>query len=358
MNLEAELKLSYYKEIADVDDVHKVKLVQHTESGKIFVLKTLSVYDLRVFQYLAANPAQGTPKIVELIEDGNLLYVVEEYISGTSLREKLDTEGTFSETEAVELIQQLCSILHPLHKHNPAIVHRDIKPSNLIITLNRNMILVDFNSAKESAHTRTQDTVLIGTVGYAAPEQYGFSASRPTTDIYAIGVLLNELLTGKLPTEEVYGGNLELVIRKCLQMDPLNRYQSVDELLRAMNTALKPRITFWEKIRKWLPPGLRNRNPWIALSSTLWYIFITALSFSLEVKNTFGGELLMNRVFCFLIFLSETLWLGNYRNIWSYLPLSKSKNVFLKITGIVIWSIALMFALFSVLAIMSIVVYH
>jgi serine/threonine protein kinase len=258
----------------------------------------------------------------------------------------------------VELIRQLCNILRPLHKLNPPIVHRDIKPSNIIITLDGKMVLVDFNSAKESGNTKAQDTVLIGTVGYAAPEQYGFSASQPTADIYAVGVLLNELLTGKLPSEEVYGGNLKPIIRKCLQMDPLNRYQTVDELLRAINTALKPRITFWTDIRNWLPPGLRNRNPWIALSSTLWYIFITAISFSLEVKNTFGGELQMNRIFCFLIFLSETLWLGNYRNIWSYLPLSKSKNVFLKILGIIIWSVSLLFALFLALAIVSSIVYH
>jgi serine/threonine protein kinase len=358
MNLEAELKLSYYKEIADVDDVHKVKLVQHAESGKVFVLKTLSIYDIRVFQYLAANPAQGTPRIVELIEDGSLLYVVEEYISGTSLRDKLNASETFCEAKAVALIRQLCDILRPLHKLNPPIVHRDIKPSNIIITLDSKMVLVDFNSAKESGNTKSQDTVLIGTVGYAAPEQYGFSASRPTADIYAIGVLLNELLTGNLPNEEVYGGNLEPVIRKCLQMDPINRYQSVDELLRAINIAVKPRITFWADVRSWLPPGLRNRNPWIALSSMLWYIFITAISFSLEVKNAAGGELQMNRIFCFLILLSETLWLGNYRNIWSYLPLSKSRNVFLKILGIIIWSIALIFALFLVLAIVSSVAYH
>lgn len=358
MNLEAELKLSYYKEIADVDDVHKVKLVQHAESGKVFVLKTLSIYDIRVFQYLAANPAQGTPRIVELIEDGSLLYVVEEYISGTSLRDKLNVSETFCETKAVALIRQLCDILRPLHKLNPPIVHRDIKPSNIIITLDSKMVLVDFNSAKESGNTKSQDTVLIGTVGYAAPEQYGFSASRPTADIYAIGVLLNELLTGNLPNEEVYGGNLEPVIRKCLQMDPINRYQSIDELLRAINIAVKPRITFWADVRSWLPPGLRNRNPWIALSSMLWYIFITAISFSLEVKNAAGGELQMNRIFCFLILLSETLWLGNYRNIWSYFPLSKSRNVFLKILGIIIWSIALIFALFLVLAIVSSVAYH
>jgi hypothetical protein len=111
-------------------------------------------------------------------------------------------------------------------------------------------------------------------------------------------------------------------------MDPINRYQSVDELLRAINIALKPQIAFWTNVRSWLPPGLRNRNLWIALSSMLWYVFIIAISFSLEVKNAFGGELRMNRIFCFLIFLSETLWLGNYRNIWSCLPLSKSKNVF------------------------------
>ena len=358
MSLETELKLSYYKVIADVDDIHKVKLVQHTESGKIFVLKTLSVYDIRVFQYLAANPVQGTPRIVELIEDGSLLHVVEEYITGISLRDRLDASGTFCETEAVELIQQLCNILRPLHKLNPPIIHRDIKPSNLIITLDSKMVLVDFNSAKESGHTKSQDTVLIGTVGYAAPEQYGFSASQPTADIYAVGVLLNELLTGKLPREEVYSGILEPVIRNCLQMDPSNRYQCVDELLRAINTAVKPQINFWTDIRNWLPPGLRSRNPGIILSSTLWYIFITAISFSLEVKNTFGAELQMNRVFCFLIFLLETLWLGNYRNIWSYLPLSKSKNVFLKILGIIIWSVSLIFALILALAIVSGVVYH
>lgn len=388
MNLEVELKLSYYKEIADVDHVHKVKLVQHTESGKIFVLKTLKVYDIRVFQYLAANPIPGTPRIVELIEDGNLLYVVEEYISGTSLRDRLEESGTFCEEEAVKLIRQLCSILRPLHNLNPPIVHRDIKPSNIIISLDGKIVLVDFNSAKTSEYTQTQDTVLIGTVGYAAPEQYGFSASRPTTDIYAIGVLLNELLTGKLPNEEIYSGYLEPVIRKCLQMDPLNRYQSVEELLRAIQPAVKMRIDFiahirdwlprgvdvrnrlppglnvqkwlplWLNVRKWLPPGLRNRNPGIILLSVIWYLSIIDISLTLEVEDAVGGALYLNRFFFSLIFLSQTLWFGNYQNVWSYLPLSKSQNRFVRIIGVAIWSFALIFALMLALEILLDIAYR
>jgi serine/threonine protein kinase len=350
LKLEAELKLSYYKEIADVDEAHRVKLVQHTESGKVFVQKTLQVYDIKVFSYLKENPSIGTPRIVELIEDDGTLYVIEEYIAGNSLRELLQSQGSFAEKDALVYIDQLCGILRPLHSLNPPIVHRDIKPSNLIVTCDGTLVLIDFNSAKESLCGKNQDTVLIGTVGYAAPEQYGFSSSTPAADIYAIGVLLNELLTGHLPNQERYTGHLQPIIKICTQMDMEQRYQTVEQLQQALHNEMsagkvKPGL------HGWLPPGIQSSNPWIVLTSSLWYIFFIAISVSLETKGTSGGELTLNRIFCLVLFLAETLFIGNYRNIWALFPLAKSENLFVKICGVVLGSLVILIGMFILLAI-------
>ena len=76
----------------------------------------------------------------------------------------------------------------------PAIIHRDIKPSNIIITAYNRAVLLDFNAAKYYSCQSTEDTVLLGTQGYASPEQYGFGSSSPQTDIYSMGILFRELL--------------------------------------------------------------------------------------------------------------------------------------------------------------------
>lgn len=231
MEVDAALCLSFYRDIATLNEAHGVDLVQHVETKAIYVKKTLTVYDLQVFQHLKDHPVTGIPRIEELVETDGRLYVIEEYISGRSLREALAASGPLSPAEALACLRQLCDILRPLHNLSPPIVHRDIKPSNLLLTPAGRLYLVDFNAAKETSDTKARDTVLLGTAGYAAPEQYGFSPSQPTADIYALGVLLNEMLTGKLPQEELADGPLTAVIQKCLRMEPSQRYQTVDLLL-------------------------------------------------------------------------------------------------------------------------------
>lgn len=343
MTLENELRLSYYKKIAAVNEHHHVKFVQHVESGRLYMLKTLSVYDRTVFAYLAKHPSKGTPKIIEIIEDDGRLYVVEEYIAGDSLQDTMEKRGVMSEAEAAGIILQLCDILRPLHSHQPPIVHRDIKPSNLIETPGGALVLVDFNTAKESGNGKNQDTVLIGTVGYAAPEQYGFAASRPTADIYAMGVMLNELLTGHHPGQAPYSGRLSAVINKCVQMDPHQRYQTVDELSKALH-----RATGSDSIRGWLPPGIGSKRVWVVILSALWYLFFIAISLAWESEDATPRELVIYRAMCLVMFLALTLFVGNYRNILDVFPLTKSKHIVLRIGGILA-GICLIFIAVSIL---------
>lgn len=342
MKLETELKLSYYREIARIDEKRNIKLVQHTESGKVFVLKSLHVFDLKVFTYLKENPPKGVPKIIELIEDEEKIHVVEEYVSGNTLLELQQDRGPFSEHEAAGYISQLCDILRTLHQQNPPIVHRDIKPSNLLVTYDGRLILIDFNTAKESEGDKGHDTVLIGTAGYAAPEQYGFSESKPTADIYAIGVLLNELLTGCLPGQKEYKGRLSKIIQKCIHIDPEQRFQSVDELQQALNEALHPENARLKSIQSWLPPGIRNKNPFVKFASFVGYLLLIIISMSLEFENASSDELIFNRIVFLLLFLSEILLIGNYGNIWSHLPLARNSNRLVKAGGIVLWAFVLL----------------
>ena len=349
MNLENQLRRSYYREIADLDEHHQVKLVQHIENGRVYVLKTLSVYDPMVFEYLSKHPLKGTPRIIEIIEDDDKLLVIEEYIAGDSLQEAIERCGPLSESDAVSMIDQLCSILRPLHDHQPPIVHRDIKPSNLIETHDGTLVLVDFNAAKKSDTKKQQDTVLIGTVGYAAPEQYGFAASRPTTDIYAIGVLLNELLTGHLPGEIPYSGPLAGVITKCIQMDPNQRYQTVDALQKAMHRAVSPKKT--RGIRGWLPPGLGSKRIWVVIVSSLWYLLFITISLNWRTEDATSRELIVYRVMCLIMFFVLTLFIGNYRNIWAVFPLTRSKNILVRICGLLAGSCLIFIAVLILLAI-------
>ena len=349
MNLQNELKLSYYKEIAAVKEKHQVKIVQHVESGRVYVLKILSVYDSMVFDYLVKHPLKGMPKIIETIEDDGKLFVIEEYIAGDSLQETIEQSGLLSESDAVSMIDQLCDILRPLHNHQPPIVHRDIKPSNLIVTSNGILVLVDFNAAKKSKTGKKQDTVLIGTVGYAAPEQYGFAASNPATDIYAIGVLLHELLTGHPPGQTPYSGLLASVINTCMQMDPNQRYQTVDGLQKAMHKAISPKKT--KGIRGWLPPGLGSKRIWVIIVSSLWYLLYITISLNWRTEDASTRKLIVYRVMCLIMFSLLTLFIGNYRNIWTVFPLTRSKNILLKICGILAGSCLIFIAVLILIAI-------
>lgn len=339
MDYSKRLALSYYKTIATLNEDHKVYLVQHQDTQEIFVKKILSVYNTNIYEELSNHPICGTPRIIEFYEENNQLILIESYVSGQSLERLMQT----SLPDVFNIIHYsilLCEILCQLHNIQPPIIHRDIKPSNIIITEYNQVVLLDFNAAKYYAEHADKDTVLLGTKGYAAPEQYGFGSSSPQTDIYAIGILLKELTS---PLPEV-PKKLARIIEKCVELKPSDRYKTVTELRNALEDVIQKediQDTASLSFRDYLPPGFRSLSPWKMLIATPTYLILFWLSLSLEIKDTYGVELWIQRIFCFLMFLSIILGTCNYLNIHKHLPLCNSKYRIIKCIGILLLDFAL-----------------
>ena len=107
MRLDEECRLSFYQQIASLNEDHGVYLVQNISDKKIYVKKILKIYNVEVFRYLKDNPIKNTPRIYEVIEDSNQLIVLEEYISGTTLQQILDEQKVLKEEQVENIIRQL-----------------------------------------------------------------------------------------------------------------------------------------------------------------------------------------------------------------------------------------------------------
>lgn len=353
MDYSHRLSVSYYKTIATLNESHKIYLVQHQKTNKIYVKKILDVYNKDIYLYLSQNHICGIPQIIDLYEDEykNQLTVIENYVSGYSLEDKMNTSDLNIDS-IYQYMLELCSILEKLHSYQPPIIHRDIKPSNVIITEHNHVILLDFNAAKYFTDSSANDTVLLGTKGYAAPEQYGFGSSTPRTDIYALGILLKELTSSLSSNTKEF----DEIINKCTQINPADRYQSVIELKEALKqnkSPMKAESNNQTAFRTFLPPGYRTSTPWKIILSSLVYLFVFWLCLSLEVKNTTGFALWLERIFFLLIMLSVVFINFNYLDIQRFFPLCKHKNSLIHYIGIILFDLIIVLLLFIILFILE-----
>lgn len=188
------------------------------------------------------------PRIVDIIDSRDTIYVIMDYIEGEPLSRILEREGSQPEEDVLEWARQLCDVLSYLHTRKPPVIYRDMKPGNIMIRPDGNIRLIDFGIAREYKEGKTSDTVALGTKGYAAPEQFGGQGQTDArTDIYSLGVTLYQALTGQTPSEPPYefypirywdpslSGGLEKIIAKCVKPNPQDRYQTCAQLYYALN---------------------------------------------------------------------------------------------------------------------------
>lgn len=167
-------------------------------------------------------------RLVEQSRDENGAYFISEYVEGTPASER-----TFSEKKAVESLLELCAAIKALHR--AGVIHRDIKPSNIICGNDGHIRLIDFDSARLRVEFQSRDTEILGTGGYAAPEQYGFMQTDDRSDIYAFGVTMEEILG-----ENADKPKFRRVIKRCTQFDPDRRYRDISAVGRAIKRAVMP----------------------------------------------------------------------------------------------------------------------
>lgn len=195
--------------------------------------------------FLAMLDHQGLPKISDKFSSNGRCYLVIDYVEGQNLETILKEDPSFlNEGRIVDIALKLCDILNYMHTRVPPIVFRDVKPENIILTKDFQVKLIDFGTARFFDKRKKNDTIQVGTVGYAAPEQYT-GTSDPASDIYAFGALLHHLLTGldpkylspfeaeRIPVCSIKKGfseNIAAVVHKALQSSRKKRYNNIADM--------------------------------------------------------------------------------------------------------------------------------
>ena len=206
-----------------------VSVVRHKKSGTRYVFRRYSGSG-EVYRRLLPVLCPHLPQIMEAAEQDGQTAVLEEYVRGDTLAELL-MGARLTEREARQVTMQLCQALHVLHSMGA--VHRDVKPENVILR-GSDAVLIDFDAARIYKVASESDTQVLGTTGFAAPEQYGIFQSDERADIFSLGVLLNIMLTGKHPSREMAAGKMGRIVRKCTMTAPEQRYQSARALMEVL----------------------------------------------------------------------------------------------------------------------------
>ncbi|GAC1623280.1 MAG: hypothetical protein NVS4B7_14590 [Ktedonobacteraceae bacterium] len=229
---------------------------------------------------LAALQHPNLPSIYEHFYDVGLerWYLVMTFIEGDTLEDHLGKarSGHLPVKEVLDIGIQLCTVLGYLHTHQPPIIFRDLKPANVMLTNTGHLYLIDFGIARHFKVGQAKDTIVLGSPGYAAPEQHGKAQTSPGADIYSLGVTLHQLLTGNDPSQTPFRfarlrqydqsipPDFEILIMQMLDMDVNKRppsMASVKQILQhaAQQTSMKspPFIPFQRNDVK-APPNRKD----------------------------------------------------------------------------------------------------
>ncbi|WP_338033696.1 protein kinase domain-containing protein [Lactiplantibacillus paraplantarum] len=203
----------------------------------VSVAKLVDPENIPVLQRLKQQPIPRMPRIEALLTAADCIVSVETLINGQTLADRLRAHGPFSPEMTVRVAQELLVTLQALGQQQ--IVHRDLKLSN-VMDYRDHYYLIDVNAARQYHAEQESDTRLLGTSGFAAPENYGFAQTDQRSDLYSLGIVLNCLLTGQEPrgpldtTTLTQDSTWAPIIMKATALDPQQRYQSATAMLAAL----------------------------------------------------------------------------------------------------------------------------
>ncbi|MGX7150419.1 serine/threonine protein kinase [Enterococcus ureasiticus] len=364
----------FYKEIKPLTDkTNGPILVRKMDTKEFFVKKC---YPLYLEEHLAAlrNIKQAhLPKIQELVVQDGKLWLYEEFIQGKTLTEVIQSSGILETEQILTIAMSVLEALGALHKKG--LVHRDVKPGNIMMTNEGTVKLIDFDAVRAVDGEKESDTVQLGTMGFASPEQFGFAESDERSDLYSLGIVMNICSVKEYPKKRLTEDRvLRGIIRKATKLEPGERYQTALEMHLALRqqkskqiAAIKqakahaanlekrpirtyadtrPITTIWDTnkyvrqfvilgsrlievvvsfFRKYVP-GFRTETLWKRAAALVWYsIFFVGITANIVDQPT---ESLKIREFVdyLLIFGLPVVLFTNFLDYQRKLPLLSSEN--------------------------------
>ena len=212
------------------NDTTEINVLENKSTGKKLVLKRIQG-TAEAYAKLLHIVHRNIPVIYDVAMNDDRTIVIEEFIDGITVGQILET-GLYVSKGVERVILQVCEALLCIHEEG--IVHRDIKPENIIITNDGMVKLIDYDIARIDDSAKSADTTILGTTGYAAPEQYGIAKTDARSDIYSIGILINVMLTGEHPSKKMCSGKWQKIVNKCTRINPDERYQNIRELMNVI----------------------------------------------------------------------------------------------------------------------------
>jgi beta-lactam-binding protein with PASTA domain/predicted Ser/Thr protein kinase len=326
----------------------KVFKGRDTVLGREVAVKVLSPQFVTDAQFVTrfrreaqAAAALNHPNIVSVFDtgdQGDIHYIVMEYVEGRTLRDAIRSDGPLMPERAAEIADAVAKALSAAHEKG--LVHRDIKPGNIMITSSGEVKVMDFGIARTATgDTLTQTAAVLGTASYLSPEQAQGEPVDPRSDIYSLGCVLYEMLTGKppftgdspvaiaykhvrddpVPPSRLNGDiprDLESVVMKSMAKNPANRYQTADELRQDLGRVLQGLPTMatpvmgdtTEHISRTQPEGTavmtrappeeeeRRRRIWPIVLISLLVLALIALAAFFLVRSLLEPEVQLVRV--------------------------------------------------------------
>jgi serine/threonine protein kinase len=246
--------------VEDIHDTGRLRAVKVVKKGNKLASKLI---DETLILIQLNHP--NIPKMIDFFSSTDYIYLVMEYAEGTVLSDYLKSnDHQISIDQVINIGIQLCDILTYLHHRSEPIIYRDIKPGNIILGYDGNVRLIDFGISRIFQIGKMEDTVKIGTVGFAAPEQFEKKQTDERTDLFSLGSLLYYMLSGgkyvyvvqkpishfvkRLPT------SLEKCINQLVELEPDRRIQDAEEAKRLLARATeelanrKPKLSHYKGI--------------------------------------------------------------------------------------------------------------
>lgn len=372
-NSNNELALRYREIEPLTDKLNGPVLVRKNDTNEFFVKKCYPLYLEEHLDALQKIEHRHLPKIQEVVVQDGKLWLYEEFVQGKTLTDVIQSSKTIETEQILTITMAVLEALGALH--NKGLVHRDVKPGNIMMTSEGTIKLIDFDAVRAVDGEKESDTVQLGTMGFAAPEQFGFAESDERSDLYSLGIVMNICSVKEYPKKQLtQDPMLRGVIRKATKLEPAERYQSALEMHQALRqqrlrqiaaakraksravtlekgpirtyTNTRPNTNKWDTnnyvkqvtsiISRWYEviasffrkyiPGFRTEVMWKRVIAMVWYVFLIIGTIGNVLEQPTTGLRIQLFVDYLFMFILPIILFTNFLDYQRKLPLFSSGN--------------------------------